>query len=417
MTSTNGPLAPDGWFTKGAHLLIWALAISAGLRESWLQVVALIAALWVALAWSGSHLGATPRKVLSLLKWCAWGFVGFFLLHLIRLDSPAALARLDGPSRALLYAPLLALPALAGMQWPTLRKALVLTGLAIGIGSFARLGLEPQIDRNFAFFTYYNLLGYAAMTVFGILACTTSHGPWRWWSMASMASCLIATAASGTRGALLVLPLVLVIVLLQDRKALKIGLRRWLAIAVLGLALIWALAPRVQERVEDLREAIELVTRDNDYNSSPGQRFAMWKVSLAMIADRPWLGQGLDVFPRQMQPWAERLGLDVRFEHGGYQNPHNLYLGWAASMGIPTALLLVTLIGVVPWWASRQMSGGQGPGSPSVQAHRALTMLLTLLAVYSLTESVIERQRGMAWFVVWICLILGSQAASSNRDR
>jgi O-antigen ligase len=407
---------PNARILKVAQVLIWVLAISAGLREFWLQATALIAALWVVFAWSRGALDATRKDALRPLRWCAWGFVCFFLLHLIRLDTFAALPRLDGPSRALLFAPLLALPVLADMPWLTLRKALVLTGLAIGVGSLAKLGLEPQIDRNFGFFTYFNLLGYAAMTVFGVLACTTSRGPWRWWSMASMASCLWATAASGTRGALLALPVIVVMVLLQDRTALRLGVRRWLTIAVLGLALIWTLAPKFQERLQGVREEIELATRDNNYESSPGQRLAMWTVSLAMIQDRPWFGQGLDVFPSQMQPWAERLGLNVQFEHGGYQNPHNLYLGWAASMGIPTALLLLTLIGVVPWWTSRRMSRGHAADSPSVQAHRALTVLLTLLAVYSLTESVIERQRGMAWFVVWICMILGTQAVSSSHD-
>ena len=354
-----------------AQVLIWALAINAGLRESWLQMTALIAALWVAFAWSSGALNATLKNALIPLKWCAWGFVGFFLVHLIRFDALAALPRLDSPSRALLLAPLLALPALANMPWLTLRKALVLTGLAIGMGSLARLGLEPQIDRNFAFFTYFNLLGYAAMTVFGVLACTTSRGPWRWWSMASMASCLWATVASGTRGALIALPVVVVIALFQDRTALRLGLRRWLTIAVLGLALIWTLAPKVQERIQGAREDIESVTRDNDYSSSAGQRLAMWTVSLAMIQDRPWLGQGLNVFPGQMQPWAERLGLDVKFEYGGYQNPHNLYLGWAASMGIPTALLLVTLIGLVPWWTSDRVAGFAGAVFIDRIGHRA----------------------------------------------
>ena len=198
------------------------------------------------------------------------------------------------------------------------------------------------------------------------------------------------------------------------------------------VALAYQAYPRLEARAAFFMENLEAGPNERGFYGSGTQRLAMWKVSVAMIKDAPLTGHGLEAFPDSMQPWADRLGIPVRFGidgmgHGGYVNPHNQYLGWAATLGLPTAIALMLLFGAVPLWLAPRMIRASRPPPESPQAVHweeevtqtliALRILLGLLAVYCLTESVIERQRGIIWFLTWITLIFGTLVTQCSMSR
>lgn len=434
-------------------VLLVALALASGIREWWMAAAAGAVALWAGLAWwsalTGSprltvtatpsatqaranppHTANSPDPAARWLWACAAAWALYFVLHAVRLDPAQGWARLDGPSRVVLLAPLLAVPWLLNLQWPTLRRLIVVAAWSLGLSSITYGLMQGEPLRNYGFFTFHNLAGYASVTLLGLLACTREEPAWRWWSRGGMALALLAALSAGTIGALIALPLVL-----------AVAAWRWSRTGVPGLHVAWAVGlgllvvlvvaaiawPRIEARALFFLADWQSPPDPNGYNGSSTQRWAMWQVAWAMIVDSPWLGQGLHAFPSQMQPWADRLGLGVRFGiigfgFGGYQNPHNLLLGWAATMGVPTAMLLVLLFFGVPLWVARQLAllVGEPTARVGVQNHArellvALRLLLALLAVFCLTESVIERQRGMTWFAVWIALVLGTLAATVRR--
>jgi O-antigen ligase len=397
-----------------ARILLIAIFITAGIRESWLQVTGLVACICV-LIWYSMHPRVWQSKVeWRLIHYCAGSLVLYFLVHLIHLDRASALPRLDGPSRALVFAPLLALPWIARASWNHIRQGVAITGVMVGITSLLSAFWLNSAGRNFGLFTYYNLFGYAAMSIFGILACTVQSNRQRGLTWLSMICCLLATIASGTRGALIALPIIALIVISQHRPFLRRHVGKAIGIGILFSILIYLGLPMIESRYQAAVNEITQATNHNNYNTSIGQRLAMWKICWALIFDKPFWGHGLSLFPGAMQPWADRLGIQVKFEYGGFQNPHNLYLGWAATMGIPSMLLLLALIAGIPIWIAHKIK--VMTSSPDRQkAFTALIVLYVLLSVFCLTESVIERQRGTAWFVMLICIIIGSMITPTDQ--
>lgn len=401
------------WF---AYVLVMTILFTAGIRESGLQVTSLLACIFV-LGWYGMHWGIWQSKAeWRLIHYCAASFALYFLVHLIHLDRAAALPRLDGPSRALIFAPLLALPWIAKASWSHIRQGIAISGLLLGVSSLLNVIWIHSEGRNFGFFTYYNLFGYSAMSVLGILACTLDRNSRQGLAWLSMTCCLLATIASGTRGALIALPIIALVVITKHREYLREHIGKAVGISILLAILVYLMLPMIESRYQAAVAEITQATVSNNYNSSIGQRLSMWKICWELILDQPLTGHGLSLFPGAMQPWADRLGISVQFAYGGFQNPHNLYLGWAATMGIPSMLVLLVLIAGIPIWIAQKLKL-MNPTPERQQAFTALLVLYTLLAVFCLTESVIERQRGTAWFVIFICLIIGSMMGGSNPDR
>jgi O-antigen ligase len=398
------------------YVSLMAILVTAGIRESWLQITSLMACFFV-LIWYGLNRRIWQFKAeWRLIHYCAASFALYFLVHLISLDQAAALPRLDGPSRALIFAPLLALPWIAKASWSRIRQGIVISGLLLGFSSLLNVIWFHPGGRNFGFFTYHNLFGYSAMTILGILACTLDRNTRQGLAWLSMTCCLLATIASGTRGALVALPIIALVILIKYRLSLRGHMGKSVGLSILLAVLVYLVFPMIESRYQASVNEITQATVHNNYTTSIGQRLAMWQICWELILDRPLMGHGLSLFPGAMQPWADRLGIPVRFEYGGFQNPHNLYLGWAATMGIPSMLVLLVLIAGIPIWIARKLTL-MNPTPERQQAFTALLVLYTLLAVFCLTESVIERQRGTAWFVIFICLIIGSMMGDSKPDR
>lgn len=389
-----------------ALAFIVALILAQALRESWAQGLGLLASIFSLVQLVGHRAELRHRPEARILGPVALGFVVYFALHAVRLERAADLHALDGPSRFLLLAPLLYLPWIAGVRWSQLSGYLALSGMAFGLSALVGVLHSPEANgaRVFGWFTYFNLYGYASTALLGLLVVGAhEHRSRVAWAL-GIAGCVSASVLSGTRGAWLALPVLLILGARQAMRArhrrLELGLAA--GVAVLAVVLAWpTLTGRLNVASNDVSRAA--VDASGALDTSVGYRLAMWRISFGMIEDKPWTGQGLSAFPEQMQRWADRLGLQVSFPGGGFKNPHNQYLGWAAVHGVPVALLMLGLVFVLPCVQSRR-EGSQASHAAALWAFVGMT------AVFCLTESVLERQRGAAWFVIWIGLLLGSLA-------
>jgi O-antigen ligase len=80
-------------------------------------------------------------------------------------------------------------------------------------------------------------------------------------------------------------------------------------------------------------------------------RIPVWQSAVAMIADRPWRGVGLDgfqfVYPRYMraEAWAEPL----------LYHPHNVWLDAAVRLGLPGTAVFLALVGSCLWGIGRPL--------------------------------------------------------------
>lgn len=392
-----------------ALALVVLLLVTLAIRESLAQSVGAVAAVFTVAVLVARRRELRADERIRPLRLVAWGFVAYFVLHAVRYHARSDLHALDGPSRFLLLAPLVYLPWIARVRWPQLLGYLSLGGMAFGATAFFGW-LHPVVDgRAFGLFTYLNLYGYASGALLGLMIVTASaHRSRVAWALGA-AGCVMAMLVSGTRGAWLVLPLLLFI----GARHLVRAPRGWryllMAAGILAIAVAsnWSgLENRLGRGIQQFKTLSDPAT---DLSTSVGERYAMWTISVHMIEDKPWVGHGLSVFPWQMQPWADRLGLHVRFPGDGYHNPHQQYLGWAVVNGVPVGIVLMALAFLVPAFVAVRRT-------PPSLARSSVLLFLALVAVFCLTESVIERQRGAAWFLIWVGLLLGLAAVDKATD-
>jgi O-antigen ligase/Flp pilus assembly protein TadD len=97
-------------------------------------------------------------------------------------------------------------------------------------------------------------------------------------------------------------------------------------------------------------------------------RREMLDMAWNMIRDRPWLGFGPGTFP-------VAANLYQRVPYVGGQNPHNVYLEWAAELGLPAMLLICAGLATILIRAIRVR-----PPLPAAYRHRLAALAGTLIA-------------------------------------
>jgi O-antigen ligase len=129
-----------------------------------------------------------------------------------------------------------------------------------------------------------------------------------------------------------------------------IRVRQSMAI-VAGVAVLLLLLPQYLTRLSSLGAVINKsseISLDEADGSIKG-RLTEAMAAVYMFADRPWTGVGPGMYRYHFQHYAEIVGTDIRGAkvHEELRQPHVLYLGLAAELGLPgivTFLLLVTVL-------------------------------------------------------------------------
>jgi O-antigen ligase len=80
-----------------------------------------------------------------------------------------------------------------------------------------------------------------------------------------------------------------------------------------------------------------LHSETGETNTSMGQRLTFWKHSLALIAEKPWLGHGTGSYPTEYNRMAAKADI-------ASNNPHNEYLMITVQIGIVGLLLFLAFL-------------------------------------------------------------------------
>jgi hypothetical protein len=170
-------------------------------------------------------------------------------------------------------------------------------------------------------------------------------------------------------------------------RTLPRAVRRTLAATPLVYAAAWGVtAFWAQWRHAAFFGAERLAQQGGDISSS---RYAIWRNTLALIAEQPWAGVGWGNFniAWTLTPFVDR---PIAF----FDHSHNALLQLAVEVGIPVALLVLVLLGAALWGArgalGRAMVGGTagntGGALPMAYPGRAALVMLAVLAAHSLLE-------------------------------
>lgn len=181
----------------------------------------------------------------------------------------------------------------------------------------------------------------------------------RFHDLLSLVGCfggIAAVVLSGMRGSWPALPLCILIAFFARRHAFaqaweRVAVsRRWLVAGGLAACLALMLAifgPLVLSRLAAVSSDVSLLGSVEGDWTSTGLRLAMYKAALSAIAERPWLGYGMqDLWPAVR---AQSSSLPA-YE---YNHLHNVVLTIAVSAGVLGVCALAFLVAAPVWVAVR----------------------------------------------------------------
>jgi O-antigen ligase len=216
---------------------------------------------------------------------------------------------------------------------------------------FNYLGGYTHFGRALWNFIYANSNDLAAITLLVLSMATgvlvTERN--RWFRMGAFAAVIVLTVIillTKSRGVFLGLGFFAVFALLPQMKKLRnVGVA---AVIVAGILL---LAPSdVFERMGGLRHATDAgKLAEVDEEGSAQQRFAIWRVSWAIIASNPTTGVGWGAYPIAHGLYSERV--DPTGVSRGNKDTHSTYFNLAAEMGFPGLFIFLGLVGGTLFYA------------------------------------------------------------------
>ena len=158
------------------------------------------------------------------------------------------------------------------------------------------------------------------------VALVRSHRRFRLLATGLLVPVVAGVALTGSRGA--VVGLGATIVVMTAMRLITVRAVGLLAVVAVSLVLV---IPGYGDRIFNTVEAGLSERAAEEADSSTLSRVTTNLAALNMLEDHLLLGVGPDGFPELYEPYAERVGLNVKDEA---RQPHNLYLGVGAELGI-----------------------------------------------------------------------------------
>ena len=161
---------------------------------------------------------------------------------------------------------------------------------------------------------------------------------------------LYATARSLTRGAWIYVPVAGVIMFFCFRSMLLSRKRVLVLIMALIVLLgLWAYrSSSVADRIDQTFSSMETFARNPAVSTSLGERLNLWRNSVLIWENHPFIGTGLGDFKRDNQKLIAE-GRSINDSIGVYGHAHNIYFDSLATMGLLGLFAVIVAIVVLPF--------------------------------------------------------------------
>jgi ADP-heptose:LPS heptosyltransferase/O-antigen ligase len=332
------------------------------------------------------------------------GFGGYFLVSLLRfLVFGDGLHALDGPSR-MLFA--LSCIGFVGYLRPRIRWFWF--GLCFGAIGAAVVAINESIvsgTERVAGFTHHPISFGDLAVAMGVLAlCSQSEfrrGRWAPLPIIALLCGLVATVLSGSRGAWL--GLLLSAVPMFSYGARVHGRRFAYAFALalaLGAVAYFVPVSGIERRLGDAVVELRRYGADGAGTSSIGIRLELWKASLMMIAEHPWLGVGRDGFAAALHALVDQGRMRPSLALL-YSSSHNDVLHVLATGGLlDLVFLLLMYVAPLRFFMGALKGERQGPALAGIA-------LVVAFIGFGLTDVMFWLMIPKVFYAMMVCTLIG----------
>lgn len=274
--------------------------------------------------------------------------------------------------------------------------------LVFGLSLYQVLGGAPRAELH----TNAIVLADMVVMLLVLVLFCRPHGL-RGWSGAlpALAAGCATLVLTGSRGALLAL----LAVVLAMALSLRWGTLRLRLLLLAGVLVVAAAAVAIMPELRDQVRLTELQSdvqrlEHGDTDSSAGARVERLRVAWDTFLDHPLTGVGVGHFDNAMQrlPQCQADPLQPRCHLG---HAHNDLAEWAATQGLPGALLLLAVYGVPLWlllWLHRRSGRATFRGPAAAGA-----MIVVCYVLCGLTQSMFAHQITASFYASIIGVLAG----------
>jgi O-antigen ligase len=255
----------------------------------------------------------------------------------------------------------------------TVLAVMVLAEAASGVGRAVLRYGEYEINPNF-------LAAQLAVPAVAALGFRARQIPLGWWRVAAVVPIVLALVATGSRGGAVAFAAGLVTLAICRP---RLGARGLAALAVVALLLPAVLSDNTVQLLQHRWEKTE--------NDRLAGRLDIWRVGLAMVADRPLRGTGFAGFHDAFYQYMLDTPVDPQFallHSRGNRVAHNIYLSTLAELGLVGGTLfgLALAAHVRTVWQLHRAAMQAGDDRAEDVALALLAGLVTLLVGGCCTE-------------------------------
>jgi ADP-heptose:LPS heptosyltransferase/O-antigen ligase len=343
-----------------------------------------------------------------------WGvtlaFFLYFLVSLLRLViDQQPLRTLDGPARLLI-----GLSCIGVMYYLRPRIRYFWLGLCVTSIVAAAVAswqvLSGEMTRAIGFTHHAITFGDLALASGLMSACGLAAFRDKrllrvqWLPAAALLSGMLASVLSGSRGSWLALPLVLIPLLTYGRRLYGRRLVIMCALMLALLAVACAIpATGVAHRAALAWSDVQGYLNGGVVSTSVGIRLELWRASLMMFADHPWLGVGRDNFDAALHALAA-AGRIQQSPALQYSSAHNDLLHCLATGGLLDAtLLLLMYIAPLRYFTGELRRPDQGQHSLAL----AGVVLVAAFIGFGLTDVMFWLMMPKVYYVMMVCSLIG----------
>ncbi|USX21928.1 O-antigen ligase family protein [Oxalobacteraceae bacterium OTU3REALA1] len=335
-------------------------------------------------------------------------FSAYFVVSLLRmLLDDQGLRTLDGPSRLLL-----GLSCIGVMYHLRPRTRYFWMGLCATTVTAALLAIYQTLTgieygRAVGFTHHAITFGNLALAsgLMGLCGMAAFRGTrLAWLPVVALLCGMVASILSGSRGGWLALPLAMIPLVYYGRHLFGRRLRVvcGLMLALLAVACLVpaiGMAGRIGVAVDEVQRYLSL----GDATTSVGIRLELWKASIIMFSEHPWLGVGRDDFHTVLNALADagRLQQGPALE---FSSSHNDLLHCLATGGVLDAsLLLLLYIMPLRYFVAQLRRPDQG------QHPLALAGLVVVVAfmAFGLTDVMFWLMMTKVFYVMMVSSLIG----------